>query len=153
MKNKTKCFLTVLITYISMCIVSFLLVYFLIKAGSSPVVAVIAALIVCIVLSIAGVLLKNQPKSVLISFVATVCSSWLIIPMLYHILANFLYSPSLITEIISMSAMIFGFPGFIFAMAMGENLNANPISLYFIVYILCGLVPVIVTFVTTKIKK
>lgn len=153
MKNKTKSFLTVLITYISMCIVSWLLVYFLIGAGSSPIVAVIAALIVCIVLSIAGVLLKNQPKSVLISFVATVCSSWLIIPMLYHILANFLYSPSLISEIISMSAMIFGFPGFIFAMAMGENLNANPISIYFIVYILCGFVPAIVTLIPTKIKK
>lgn len=153
MKNKTKCFLTVLITYISMCVVSFLLVYFLIKAGSSPVVAVIAAIIVCVALSIAGMLLKNQPKSVLICFSVTVCSAWLIIPMLYHIISNFLYSPSLITEIISMSAIIFGFPGFIFAMAMGENLNENPISIYFIVYILCGLVPAIVTFVTTKIKK
>ncbi len=153
MKNRTKCFLTVFITYISMCVISFLLVYFLINAGSSPIVAVIAALIVCFVLSIAGVLLRTQPKCVLLSFALTVSFAWLIIPMLYHILANFLYSPSLISEIISMSAMIFGFPGFIFAMAMGENLNANPISIYFIVYLLCGLVPAIVTFISVKVKK
>ncbi len=153
MKNKTKCFLTVLITYISMCIVSWLLVYFLIGAGSSPIFAVIAAITVCIVLSIAGVLLRNQPQNVLLSFTLTVGFAWLIIPMLYLLLANLLSSPSLISEIISISAMILGFPGFIFAMAMGENLNSNPISLYFIVYILCGLVPVIVTFISVKVKK
>lgn len=153
MKNRTRCFLTVLITYISMCVVSWLLVYFLINAGAEPTLAVISALIVCVCLSITGFLLRHQPKSVLLSFSLTVCIAWIIVPLLYLISASFLLSPSIIGEIISISAMIFGFPGFIFAMAIGENLNSNPISIYFIVYILCGLFPVIVTFFSARVKK
>lgn len=72
MKNRTKCFLTVLITYLSMCLGSWLLVYFLITAGSEPVMAIIAGFIASLGLSTAGTLLRKQPKSVLLSYALTI---------------------------------------------------------------------------------
>lgn len=153
MKNRTKCFLTVLITYLSMCLGSWLLVYFLITAGSEPIMAIIAGFIASLGLSTAGILLRKQPKSVLLSYALTIVIAWCITPLVYFVLGSIIGSSSVITEIINISLIAIGFPGFIFGMAMGENSNSNPIIMYFVVYGLCGLLPVIITFVSTKVKK
>lgn len=157
-KIKFKSFVTVIVTYISMCIVSAVSVFLLITPGADPITAVIAAAIVCIGLCIAGILLaRYQQKKVLFAFCLTIVSAWLFIPLLYFVSGNFLQSvlssTSIILEITSIAMIVLGLPGFMFAMAMGENLNSNPVFIYFVVAVLCAVVPVVVTYFSSKSKK
>lgn len=155
-KIKFKSFVTIIVTYISMCIVCFVLGLLLMTPGADPITAVIAAAIMCIGLCIAGTLLtRYQPKKVLFAFCLTIVSAWLIVPSFYFLLLYVLesFAPSIILEIISLMIMAFGIPGFLFLNIMNENLNANPVFIYFVVYALCGVAPVILTFFISKSKR
>ena len=69
MTIRTKCFLTVLITYLSMCLGSWCACHGLIITGTSPWWAIPVAAIIAIILSVVGVRLIEQPKSILLSFI------------------------------------------------------------------------------------
>ena len=155
-KLKLKSFATAIVTYISMCIVCFVSGLLLTTPGADPITAVIAAAIVCIGLCIAGTLLaRYQPKKVLLAFCLTIVSAWLIVPSFYFVSLYLLerLAPSIILEILSLMIMAFGIPGFMFLNIMNENLNSNPVFIYFVVAMLCAVVPVIVTYLSSKSKR
>ncbi|MBR3817125.1 MAG: helix-turn-helix transcriptional regulator [Clostridia bacterium] len=153
---KLKSLITVIVTYISMCIVCFALGLGLMPPGSSPVTAVASAVIVCICLCIAGILLAAyQPKKVLIAYCATIISAWLVVPSFYFVSLCLLEEtvPSIITEIISLVVLFLGIPGFLFLNIMSENLNSNPVFIYIVVFVLCSVVPVAVSYLYSKSKR
>ncbi len=155
-KIKLKSLVTVIVTYISMCIVCFVLGLLLMTPGADLITAVIAAVIVCIGLCVAGTLLaRYQPSKVLLAFCLTIVSAWLIVPSFYFVSLYLLegLAPLIILEILSLMIMAFGIPGFMFLNIMNENLNSNPVFIYFVVAVLCAVVPVIVTYLSSKSKR
>lgn len=155
-KVKFKSLITAVSTYILMCILCFMLGLLLMTPGSEPVTAVISAVVVSIVLCVAGVALTyTQPKKVLHAFCLTILSAWLIVPSFYFV-ALYLsdaFAPSIIHEILSLTIMAFGIPGFMFLNIMNENLNSNPVFIYFVVGALCAVIPVLVTYFSVRSKR
>ncbi|MBQ7957564.1 MAG: helix-turn-helix domain-containing protein [Clostridia bacterium] len=155
-KIKFKSFVTAVVTYILMCILCFVLGLLLMTPGAESIMAVISAVVVCIVLCVAGTLLaRTQPKKVLITFCLTIISAWLIVPSFYFVSLYLLegFAPSIILEILSLTIMVFGIPGFMFLNIIGENLNSNPVFIYFVVGALCSVIPVIVTYLSSRLKR
>ncbi len=155
-KIKFKSLVTVIVTYISMCIVCFGSGLLLMTPGADSITSVIAAAIMCVGFCIAGTLLARfQPQKVLLAFCLTIVSAWLIVPSFYFVSLYLLEGlvSSIILEIISLIIMAFGIPGFMFLNVMNENLNSNPVFVYFVVAVLCAVVPVIVTYLSYKSKR
>lgn len=155
-KIRFKCVITVLLTYILLCFVCFLLGLFLMKPGAEPITAVISCLIVCVLLSFAGIFLaRYQSRRVLVSFCATFVSALLLVPSLYFIIGNLLshFTHSVLTEIMSLIVMLFGIPGFLFIGVLDENLNSNPIVVYVIAAVFCVVIPAVITWVCHSKKE
>ncbi len=155
-KTKFKSLITAVVTYILMCIICFMLGLLLMTPGSDPIMAVVSAAVMCIVLCVAGILLaRTQPKKVLITFCLTIISAWLVVPSFYFVSLYLLegFAPSIILEILNLAIMFFGIPGFMFLNMINENLNSNPVLIYFVVGALCLVIPVIVTYLSSKFKR
>lgn len=153
MKNRTKCFITVLITNLSMCLVSWCACHGLIASGADPWWTILAAVIIAIILSAVGVQLKEQPKSVWLSYVITVAVAWFSALLIFFLFEGVMGSVDGLSTIVYISAMVLGFPGFAFLMAISEFGTSSAETLSTIIYFLCGLVPVIVTFISIKFKR
>lgn len=152
-KIRTKSFLTVLFTFLSLCVASLLLVCLVITPGSSAAAGVISGIIVSFALSVAAILIRKQPKSVLMSFSLTVCIAWSVAPLLYYVLVPLFSSASVsvLKEIFTVFFAVISFPAFMFAMAFSENIASFPFYLYFVIFALCGLLPVAVTFLGRRL--
>ena len=107
----------------------------------------------CIILSAVGVKLKEQPKCVWLSYVITVAAAWFSALLIFFLLEGVMGSADGLSTIVYVSAMVLGFPGFAFLMAISEFGTSSAEALSTILYFLCGLIPVIVTFVSVKIKR
>ena len=153
MKIRTKCFLTVLITYLSMCLVSWCACHGLIITGTSPWWTIPVSAIIAIILSVVGVRLIEQPKSILLSFIITVIIGWFLALFLFFLFQGIMNTIDGFTTIVYFTAMIFGFPGYVFYMAISESLTSDAEILGRMLYFLCGLIPIFVTLVSVKIKK
>ena len=153
MKNRTKCFITVLITNLSMCLASWCACHGLIASGADPWWTILAAGIIAIILSAVGVRLKEQPKSVLLSYIITVAVAWFSALLIFFLLEGVMGSVDGLSTIVYISAMVLGFPGFAFLMAISEFGTSSAEALSTILYFLCGLVPIVVTFISMKIKR
>ena len=153
MKIRTKCFITVLITYLSMCLASWCACHGLIASGADPWCTILAAGIIAIILTAVGVQLKEQPKCVRLSYVITVTVAWFSALLIFFLLEGVMGSVDGLSTIVYVSAMVLGFPGFAFLMAISEFGTSSAETLSTILYFLCGLIPVIVTFVSVKIKR
>lgn len=155
-KIRLKSFITALVTYISMCIVCFASGMFLMTPGAGPVTAVVSAVTVCIFLCVSGLLLVHyQSDKVVFSFCVTIVAAWVIFPSLYFVSCYLLdgFAPSVILELINLMIMLLGIPGFLFLNLLNENLNSNPLFIYFLVAALCVAVPVIITYFSAKAKR
>ena len=153
MKNRTKCFITVLITYLTMCLASWCACHGLIASGADPWWTILAAGVIAIILSVVGVQLKEQPKSVWLSYVITVAAAWFSALLIFFLLEGVMGSADGLSTIVYISAMVLGFPGFAFLMAISEFGTSSAEALSTILYFLCGLVPIVVTFISMKIKR
>ncbi len=153
MKTRTKCFLTVLITYLSMCLVSWCACHGLIASGADPWWTILVAGIIAIILSVVGVQLKEQPKSVWLSYVITVAVAWYFALLIFFLFEGVMGSADGLSTIVYISAMVLGFPGFAFLMAISEFGTTSAETLSCVLYFLCGLVSIVVTLISTKIKK
>lgn len=153
MKNRTKCFITVLITYLTMCLASWCACHGLIASGADPWWTILAAGIIAIILSAVGVQLKGQPKCVWLSYVITVAAAWFSALLIFFLLEGVMGSADGLSTIVYVSAMVLGFPGFAFLMAISEFGTSSAETLSTILYFLCGLVPIVVTFISMKIKR
>ena len=153
MKNRTKCFITVLITYLTMCLASWCACHGLIASGADPWWTILAAGIIAIILSAVGVQLKEQPKCVWLSYVITVAAAWFSALLIFFLLEGVMGSADGLSTIVYISAMVLGFPGFAFLMAISEFGTSSAEALSTILYFLCGLVPIVVTFISMKIKR
>ncbi len=153
MKNRTKCFITVLITYLTMCLASWCACHGLIASGTDPWWTILAAGIIAIILSAVGVQLKEQPKCVRLSYVITVAAAWFSALLIFFLLEGVMGSADGLSTIVYVSAMVLGFPGFAFLMAISEFGTSSAETLSTILYFLCGLIPIVVTFISMKIKR
>lgn len=154
MKNGTKAFLTVLITYISLCAAAWGSVAVSVFSGAGSALAIVAAaIVISIICSIVGVRLSKQPKSVWVSFSLTISFAWLMAILLGWITAPFPYSTA-VNEIVNMCSIILGFPGFGFGMVLGEHYGISSMDFIgVLVYVLCGIVPSVVTVVVANRRK
>ncbi len=154
MKNRTKAFLTILITYVSLCALAWGSVAISVFSGAGSALAiVVAAVVISIICSIAGVKLGSQPKGVWISFSLTIFFAWFTTALLNLITAPVPYS-IIVNEIVNIGSLIFGFPGFIFGMVLGERYGISGVAFIgVLVQVLCGIVPVIVTIIVAKKKR
>ena len=153
MKNRTKCFITVLITYLTMCLASWCACHGLIASGADPWWTILAAGIIAIILSAVGVQLREQPKCVWLSYVITVTVAWFSALLIFFLLEGVMGSADGLSTIVYVSAMVLGFPGFAFLMAISEFGTSSAETLSTILYFLCGLIPIVVTFISVKIKR
>ncbi|MEE1321204.1 MAG: hypothetical protein UHM85_06700 [Acutalibacteraceae bacterium] len=153
MKTIAKCFKIVLVTYISMCAVAWGSHFLFLKSNRADVaVAVLAAVVICVAFSVVGVYLSRQPENEWKSFAVTVFSSWFMALLLNNILRPVMTSASWLYEAVNITSIVLGLPGFIFGMMLGEYFYASTF-LVVTVYILCGVIPPVVTIISAKIKK
>lgn len=153
MKNRTICFLTVLITYLAECAITFGTVAILMYMRADVLFAIIDAGVIGIIFSIAGVKLAKQPKCVWISFSLTVLSAWFTAILLGNLLGTVMTSVVGMTEVVNIISLILGFPGFQYGMMLGEYYTVSSVLLCAVIYILSGFVPVIVTAISAMRKK
>ena len=155
-KTKLKSLIPAVVTYISMCLLCFASGFLLMSPGSEPIMAVVSAIVVCTVLCVAGIsFARTQPKRVSSTFCLTILSAWVIVPLFYFVssLLREVLAPSIFFDILDIIIIVFGMPGFMFLFIMSENLNSNPAFIYFVVAMLCVVVPILVTYLSSKSKK
>lgn len=145
MKNSTKCILTVLITYIAECIVSYGTVTLVAVFGKDDWLLVVGSAVIGIIFSVEGAIIARQPKCVWISFSVTVLIAWFIAILSAVILDPIMFSVVGMNEIVNIVTLIIGYPGFMCAMMLGEYFGLTSTALTILIYTLSGMVPVIVT--------
>ena len=145
MKIRTKCFLTVIITYLSMCVITWGATSLLMSSGADLPYAIRAAIVISVIFSSAGIKVGQQSKSVWISYIITVSSSWFTALVLNNLLGNVMPYTTWLNETINITSIVLGFPGFIYAMMLGEYYSVLSVLVISVIYILNGIVPVVVT--------
>ena len=153
MKNRTKCFLTVLITYLAMCVITWGATALLMSSRADLPYAIFAAVVISVVFSIAGMKVGKQSKSVWISYIITVSSSWFIALLLNNLLGTVMTYATWLNETINITSIVLGFPGFIYGMMLGEYYSVLSVLVISVIYIFTGIVPVMVTVFSATRKK
>ena len=106
MKIRTKCFLTVIITYLSMCVITWGATSLLMSSGADLPYAILAAIVISVIFSSAGIKVGQQSKSVWISYVITVSSSWFTALVLNNLLGNVMPYTTWLNETINITSIV-----------------------------------------------